>query len=461
MQIECPGIPSSNPTLSPATNFPTEDLTSSPVTHKSGKGGKGKGFSGSSSSFSDSHKTPLSNKKNPRRLGSKKGKSESTLDGFNGYYHNNAFGYGNHGIYGNSDSPRVKGYLKFIADRCTPSASPSIDQEDPPSHQRTAYPSVIPTRNPAGQGSTRPTSYPSTVPTGNPSSLPPAEFPFQLNGNATVVEDIAKNIGRGISIVKIDPNDPAQLKSITFRGFPANSNVSYVDDAGNMQIWLVGPNGGSYLTLTDSDEARLRDRINSFLFSPPADSDVDFDLNVTLVSSNGIDADTENSFNFPVILQAVADLPSVSAGNVTLAESEDDNLSIDVSRSRDHDGSEILSVSIRVPIDNRTGLPIGELTNDLNISPPGIVFANLGNGLYSVISTNLDSALSEFALKTFLSNGIKFTPVPGLSGEFIGTNGIVVEVVATERADRFGEGLAPNDSILLWSRHCRLPRCHL
>ncbi|MEM7603707.1 MAG: hypothetical protein AAF357_20125 [Verrucomicrobiota bacterium] len=107
--------------------------------------------------------------------------------------------------------------------------------------------------------------------------------------------------------------------------------------------------------------------------TPPADSDADFNLSVTLTSTetspNGGEVDTlsaDTTFSVPVTVNAVADTPTVAASDA----SGDEDTAIPLTglggALADTDGSETLSYRIE-------GLPAGAVLSAGTVQPGGIV----------------------------------------------------------------------------------------
>jgi len=164
-------------------------------------------------------------------------------------------------------------------------------------------------------------------------------------------------------------------------------------------------------------------------------------VTATTLDVNGGVANTQNNtFNHTVVIRAVADTPTVSVTDPTVATAEDSAnivLTINPGNSADTDNSETLSVRITVPSD---GLgPVGTLTG---APPTGVTLTYQGGGVYLVTASGASSAAREGLLDTYMNGGaLAFDPRTNWSGSLTGTNGIRIDVISTEGAT--GSELAP------------------
>jgi large repetitive protein len=130
------------------------------------------------------------------------------------------------------------------------------------------------------------------------------------------------------------------ITSVTIEGVPTGAALSAGTDNGDGS-WTLSPADLANLTVT-----------------PPADSNVDFNLSITATSEDvdpetGAITTTSTAVELPVTVLGVADDPSASAGDVTGDEDTAIPLNI-ASNLTDTDGSEALSVTI-------SGVPTGAL----------------------------------------------------------------------------------------------------
>jgi hypothetical protein len=173
----------------------------------------------------------------------------------------------------------------------------------------------------------------------------------------------------------------------------------------------------------------------------PTHTDIDGDLSVTVTTLDvqmGFFDTTDVTFK-PIKLQAVADQPSITVQSAAQIVSEDGDLVplyFTVGRSADEDGSENLKVLISVPLDELG--PIGSITGSL---PVGVLVINEGPGLYLISSSATTPIGQETSLNQLFDGQIKFHPRNNFSGQYLGSNGIRVDVFMEERATN--DQLAP------------------
>jgi hypothetical protein len=334
----------------------------------------------------------------------------------------------------------------------SPSASPSGAPSSAPSATPSMNPSSAPSLSPSGAPSGSPSSQPSTLPSARPSSTPseaPSLFPypFTISGSSVVIEDIANEIGRDLVITKISPRtDP--IASIRIGNIPFGATVVYTNSGGSLVSFSpLNPAGGA-IEITGPDESTVLSRLNALNFTAPANSDVEIVLNVTVTSSPANSNSAESAL-FPVTVLARADPPSIGTLPIDMNEDEVNiPVSINPGRSVDNDNSEVLSIVLTVPNDGNG--PIGTLSRNPLATIGTVVFTDLGNGVYTVNTTGLETetpSARELVLDSFLIAGnIRFTPRPQLSGVFPGMSGIRVDAVSTE-VNATAADLAPNDSL--------------
>lgn len=209
---------------------------------------------------------------------------------------------------------------------------------------------------------------------------------------------------------------------------------------------LTGAADISALSETErgSAGADIRATLASFMVKlGPEHNDSNGGITVTATTIDvnaGTVANLDTTFIHPIVIQANADKPSVVTVDPSGAFIEDEAhipLTIQVGRSPDEDGSETLSVRIRVPLDG-VG-PVGGTLADLAVE-----LDDLGSGVYLVTAAGLAPVAAEDALNSFLNNGgIEFNPRDNWAGSLSGTGGgIKVEAISTE--DAVGDELAPS-----------------
>ena len=150
--------------------------------------------------------------------------------------------------------------------------------------------------------------------------------------------------------------DGSETLSVTISNVPVGAELS-AGEPNNDGSWTLTPEQLSGLTIT-----------------PPADSDVDFDLTISATSrESSTGATSTATTTLAVVVNAVADTPNVAAGDASGDVGQTVLLSID-SMLNDIDTSETLSITI-------TGLPAGASLNN------GV---SLGDGAYELSGTDLD-----------------------------------------------------------------------
>ncbi len=270
------------------------------------------------------------------------------------------------------------------------------------------------------------------------------------SGASVIVEDVAKTIGTDIQWTKIDADGSEHVTSVVISAIPAGAVVTYTDLLGAVQTFTS--TGVETITLTGphsaATETAIRAALDTLAVTAPANTDTNFTLNVVITTTDNDASATTQSFTQTVVVQAVADAPTVAADAITLNEDTTATLAIRPDRSIDNDNSETLSVRITVPSDG-TGV-VGTLSAG---AAAGITFTNVGGGVYTVAASGATPALREATLDAFLNGGVTFTPRPQWSGVLTGTNGIKVEAISTEAATLYGnttpspdDELAPNNN---------------
>lgn len=246
-------------------------------------------------------------------------------------------------------------------------------------------------------------------------------------GASTIVEDVARVIGTEIAYTHIDADGSEKVTEITISGFPAGATVVYTDVGGALQTFVS--TGTETITLNGGTEAQIRAALDTLSVQAPLHSDANFSLTVAVKTEDNDGSAVTDIRTHAVTVQAVADAPSVTAGNISLDEDTTATLVIDPGRSADEDNSETLSVRITVPSDG-----LGVIGSLSGTAPAGVTLTDQGGGVYLVSATGATPADRETALDGFLNGGITFTPRAQWSGVLTGTAGIKVEAISTEAA---------------------------
>lgn len=290
------------------------------------------------------------------------------------------------------------------------------------------------------------------------------------SGQSVVIEDTAATIGTQISYGLIDTDGTENITQVTVTGFAPGTIVNYNDVNGVPQGPLTIVTGTETLTFsgpkTAAGETAIRNAVNSIGLQAPPHSDVNFSLTVSATTTDN-DASTQTtSWQHPVIVQAVADAPSIAADNITGNEDQRVALTIRADRSADGntDNSETLSVRLTLP--QESGNPIGTIVaaaagpftvatagavTTVSGAPQGdVTITDLGGGRYLVEGPGTGNAANdEAAIDAVLTGGVlNFDPRAQFSGTFSGTNGIRVEAISTETATLYGNTTAAPDDEL-------------
>jgi hypothetical protein len=235
------------------------------------------------------------------------------------------------------------------------------------------------------------------------------------------------------------------IGSVVISGFPIGTRVSYVNAMGVSTMTTIGAVSDE-ITITGADEAMVESRLDSVTVTAPAESDVNFALNVKVMAATA-NANIIAVVVFQVTVLAVADKPTLSVTSpIMVIEDLTVPLVITAGQSADQDDSETLTVQIQVAMDAM--LPIG------TIIPPSGLFSGItfdtsasATGLYVITPTKPTAAGRDADLDAYLAAGVSFQPRAHLSGDF-GANAITVEAISTETnpTREGGSGLADANS---------------
>ena len=136
--------------------------------------------------------------------------------------------------------------------------------------------------------------------------------------------------------ISIDKADESETAEITLSGIPQGAVLSNANGPINVVDGVA--------VLSEADLAGLQ-------ITPPADSSADFQVGVSVVTTDGTTTSEPTTGTIAVGVDGVADVPSLTLGNVTGVE--DNAISLNISAGLgDLDGSETLSVTI-------SGVPAG------------------------------------------------------------------------------------------------------
>ncbi|KAG7360730.1 PT repeat/fibro-slime domain containing protein [Nitzschia inconspicua] len=327
----------------------------------------------------------------------------------------------------------------------SPSVMPSTVPSKLPSSSPSSKPSQLPSQNPSLEPSVFPSLSPSSMPSSSPSSSPSlVPFYLEMNNTSVIIEDLVYPLGLDIQWNFIPSPVPTLISSFVLKNIPAGTTLTYTNPlTSTTSEWVSDGVDSEFIVPGDSD-ATIRATLDTLTVLGPPQSDEDFSIIIVVTTDPALE-NNQKEFIHPVKVQARADAPVVIANNLTMLENlgelKSQSLFISVVGSADmeRDDSELISVVIKIPHDDEGA--IGMLSAN---SVPGVVFYDLGGGVYTVNVTADTSSDRLTILNNFLGKGsIKFTPRQYFVGELIGSSGIKVEAISTERATGYGDGLAP------------------
>jgi len=198
--------------------------------------------------------------------------------------------------------------------------------------------------------------------------------------------------------ITIDKADESETAQITLSGIPQGAVLSNANGPINVTDGVA--------VLSEADLAGLQ-------IKAPADSGADFQLDVSVVTTDGDSTSDPATGTINVGVDAVADVPTLTVGSVTGAEDTAIPLNI-AAGLNDTDGSEVLSVTISdVPPgavltladgssftatpENTTFLFAGDQLDGLTITPPENSDADFS---LNVVATSLDTDPDTGAVTT-------------------------------------------------------------
>ncbi|MAO55091.1 MAG: hypothetical protein CMM61_05270, partial [Rhodospirillaceae bacterium] len=173
--------------------------------------------------------------------------------------------------------------------------------------------------------------------------------------------------------ITIDKADASETAEITLSGIPQGAV-------------LTGANGP--ITVTDGIAVLSESDLEGLQITPPEDSSVDFDLGVSVVTTDGTSTSEPTTGTISVDVDGVADVPSLTLGDATGTEDNAIPLNIQAGLT-DTDGSEVLTVTV-------SGVPEG---------------ATLSAGSY-------DEATGDWTLSAGDLDGLTVMPAPDSDEDF-------------------------------------------
>ncbi len=222
--------------------------------------------------------------------------------------------------------------------------------------------------------------------------VPVADAPTVPAGSTNVDEDTETSFGAGITYSLADTDGSEVVSGVTLTGFPVGSTVNWVTTSG---ATVTAVPGGFEIT---GSEAAIRATLDSFTYTPPADSDANVSLAVVVetTDSNGDTASTTSSHDF--LVSAVADAPTGSGSGAGI---EDTAIPVPVAVGlSDIDGSEsIAQVEITAP----AGVVVG------GFGPSGATVVHVGQ-VWTITGTQtqIEDALAAMTATPPLHSGNDF-----------------------------------------------------
>ena len=285
----------------------------------------------------------------------------------------------------------------------------------------------------------------------------PIPFGTTLNSGLTI-KDRAQGIGNNPETETITqihfeiPADTAEMQYIISGAYaqestgsvpgPGTAIVRFDVDLREYTITSSITDGIDLTTISQEDRETamtdIRNALKTFEVEiGPEHNDANGNIQVTVTTADvniGVSHEKTDSYT-PMVVGAIADLPTISVVNpaeVTVNEDGDSiPLRITVGHSLDRDDSETLSVRITIPKDG--GTPIGTIGG---ATPANVNLQDEGGGSYLVTSVGATPEDRETLLNSFLStNGsVIFIPRASWAGSVLNSDGIRVDVISTEDA---------------------------
>ena len=161
----------------------------------------------------------------------------------------------------------------------------------------------------------------------------------QADGAALNVADASGDEDTGIALpITIDKADESETAEITLSGIPEGAILS--NTSGPISVV------DGIAVLTEADLAGLQ-------ITPPADSDADFNVGVSVVTTDGVSVSDPATGTISVGVDGVADVPALTVDSAVSGTEDGGSIALDIASSlTDVDGSESLSITISgVPAD--------------------------------------------------------------------------------------------------------------
>ena len=163
----------------------------------------------------------------------------------------------------------------------------------------------------------------------------------QADGAALNVAATSGDEDTGIALpISIDKADESETAEITLSGIPEGAVLS--NTSGPISVV------DGIAVLTEADLAGLQ-------ITPPADSDADFNLGVSVVTTDGVSTSDPATGTIAVGVDGVADVPTLAVDSAVSGTEDGGPIALDIASSlTDVDGSESLSITISGVPDDAT-----------------------------------------------------------------------------------------------------------
>ncbi len=170
-----------------------------------------------------------------------------------------------------------------------------------------------------------------------------ADAPTVTTGTTPVDEDISTVFGTDITYALVDVDGSEVVSQVEIADIPVGATMTFTPSgAAIVTPVIVGGNTVGY-TVTGT-QAEIRATLDTFEILPPAHSNVDFDLTISVTTTDvGGDTATTNSTH-TIDIEAEADAPTVTTGTTLVDEDVPTAFGTDITYALvDADGSEVIS----------------------------------------------------------------------------------------------------------------------
>ncbi|MAN79702.1 MAG: hypothetical protein CMF64_04850, partial [Magnetovibrio sp.] len=225
------------------------------------------------------------------------------------------------------------------------------------------------------------------------SIVPVGEELFNLSVSATTTEADGDSLTLPTQTLSIDPNNLAEGATLDLGAASGDEDtaialpitIDKADEGETAEITLSGiPEGATLsnangpITVNEDGTVVLSEAdLDGLQITPPANSDVDFDLGVSVVTKDGDSTSEPTTGTISVGVDGVADVPTLSVDSALSSVEDGGPIALDISSAlTDTDGSETLSVTISdippgatVTLANGISFTASEDNTSLNLTP--------------------------------------------------------------------------------------------